>query len=122
MGWTSRSGWGAGGAERSADDRTTSETRRRTFATFIGGVRHTANSGPSPPRRTLGRLIEREGSHMPEAVIVATARSPIGRAGKGSLTSIRADDLAAHMLSAVMEKGPALPAEHVEDVIMGCGH
>jgi acetyl-CoA C-acetyltransferase len=58
---------------------------------------------------------------MPEAVIVATARSPIGRAGKGSLTSIRADDLAAQLLRAVMEKVPALPAEQVEDVIMGCG-
>jgi acetyl-CoA C-acetyltransferase len=58
---------------------------------------------------------------MPEAVIVATTRSPIGRAGKGSLTSIRADDLAAQLLRAVMEKVPALPAEQVEDVIMGCG-
>ncbi len=58
---------------------------------------------------------------MPEAVIVATARSPIGRAGKGSLTSVRADDLAAQMLTAVMDKVPALPAEQVEDVIMGCG-
>jgi acetyl-CoA C-acetyltransferase len=57
---------------------------------------------------------------MPEAVIVATARSPIGRAGKGSLTSIRADDLAAQLLGAVMEKVPALPPEQVEDVIMGC--
>src|SRR5262249_18420594 len=57
---------------------------------------------------------------MPEAVIVATARSPIGRAGKGSLTSIRADDLAAQLLGAVMEKVPALPSEQVEDVIMGC--
>ena len=37
---------------------------------------------------------------MPEAVIVATARSPIGRAGKGSLTSIRPDDLAVQMVSA----------------------
>src|SRR5215510_7211811 len=57
---------------------------------------------------------------MPEAVIVATARSPIGRAGKGSLTSIRADDLAAQLLGAVMKKAPALPSEQVEDVIMGC--
>jgi acetyl-CoA C-acetyltransferase len=58
---------------------------------------------------------------MPEAVIVATARSPIGRAGKGSLTSIRTDDLAAQILRAVMDKLPGLPAEQVEDVIMGCG-
>jgi acetyl-CoA C-acetyltransferase len=47
---------------------------------------------------------------MPEAVIVATARSPIGRAGKGSLIDIRADDLAAQMLRAVMDKVPQLPA------------
>jgi acetyl-CoA C-acetyltransferase len=58
---------------------------------------------------------------MPEAVIVATARSPIGRAGKGSLVSIRADDLAAQMLRAVMEKVPQLRPADIEDVLMGCG-
>src|SRR6186997_1930899 len=58
---------------------------------------------------------------MPEAVIVATARSPIGRANKGSLVGIRADDLAAQMLSAVMAKVPQISAADVEDVIMGCG-
>jgi acetyl-CoA C-acetyltransferase len=58
---------------------------------------------------------------MPEAVIVATARSPIGRANKGSLVGIRADDLAAQMLQAVMAKVPQLSAVDVEDVIMGCG-
>ena len=41
---------------------------------------------------------------MPEAVIAATARSPIGRAGKGSLTSIRPDDLAVQMVSAALAK------------------
>jgi acetyl-CoA C-acetyltransferase len=45
---------------------------------------------------------------MPEAVIVATARSPIGRAGKGSLTSIRPDDLAVQMVSAALAKVPQL--------------
>jgi acetyl-CoA C-acetyltransferase len=58
---------------------------------------------------------------MPEAVIVATARSPIGRANKGSLVGIRADDLAAQMLRAVLDKVPQLPADQVEDVLMGCG-
>jgi acetyl-CoA C-acetyltransferase len=58
---------------------------------------------------------------MPEAVIVATARSPIGRAFKGSLTEIRADDLAAQMVKAVMEKVPQLPPGQVEDLLMGCG-
>ena len=58
---------------------------------------------------------------MPEAVIVATARSPIGRANKGSLTGIRADDLAAQMLGAVMAKVPQLKGSDIEDVIMGAG-
>jgi acetyl-CoA C-acetyltransferase len=58
---------------------------------------------------------------MPEAVIVATARSPIGRAMKGSLTSIRPDDLAAQVLTAVLAKVPQLAPDQVEDVIMGCG-
>ena len=58
---------------------------------------------------------------MPEAVIVATARSPIGRANKGSLVSIRADDLAAQMLAAVMAKVPQLSPADIEDVMMGAG-
>ena len=43
---------------------------------------------------------------MPEAVIVATARSPIGRAFKGSLTSIRPDDLLTQIVTAVLAKVP----------------
>ena len=58
---------------------------------------------------------------MPEAVIVATARSPIGRAGKGSLTSIRPDDLAAQMVSAALAKVPQLDPADVGDLILGCG-
>lgn len=57
---------------------------------------------------------------MPEAVIVATARSPIGRAVKGSLASIRTDDLAAQMVRAVLDKVPALDPRDVDDLIMGC--
>jgi acetyl-CoA C-acetyltransferase len=57
---------------------------------------------------------------MPEAVIVATARSPIGRAVKGSLASIRTDDLAAQMVRAVLDKVPALDPRHIDDLIMGC--
>src|SRR5690242_20769054 len=57
----------------------------------------------------------------PEAVIVATARSPIGRAAKGSLVNARPDDLAAQIVSAAMQKVPSLPADAVEDLIMGCG-
>jgi acetyl-CoA C-acetyltransferase len=58
---------------------------------------------------------------MPEAVIVATARSPIGRANKGSLTQLHPDDLAATILKAVLAKVPALDPALVEDVILGCG-
>ena len=58
---------------------------------------------------------------MPEAVIVSTARSPIGRAGKGSMTSIRPDDLAAQMVRAALDKVPALDPHDVDDLMMGCG-
>ena len=49
------------------------------------------------------------GNVMPEAVIVATARSPIGRAFKGSLASIRPDDLATQIVNALLAKVPELP-------------
>jgi acetyl-CoA C-acetyltransferase len=58
---------------------------------------------------------------MPEAVIVATARSPIGRAFKGSLTSLRPDDMATQIVKAVLAKVPQLDPATVEDLIMGCG-
>src|ERR1700759_2205526 len=63
----------------------------------------------------------RGGRTMPEAVIVATARSPIGRAGKGSLASIRPDDLLAQMVTAALAKVPELDPADVEDLIVGCG-
>ncbi|MCG5430885.1 acetyl-CoA C-acetyltransferase [Mycobacterium sp. MYCO198283] len=58
---------------------------------------------------------------MPEAVIVATARSPIGRANKGSLVDMRPDDLAAQLVRAVLDKVPALDPREIDDLIMGCG-
>jgi acetyl-CoA C-acetyltransferase len=58
---------------------------------------------------------------MPEAVIVATARSPIGRAFKGSLTGIRPDDLAAQMVAAALAKVPQLDPADIGDLILGCG-
>jgi acetyl-CoA C-acetyltransferase len=58
---------------------------------------------------------------MPEAVIVAYGRSPVGRARKGSLIDIRPDDLAAYVVTKVLEKVPQLDAEDIEDVICGCG-
>src|ERR1700722_9941056 len=58
---------------------------------------------------------------MPEAVIVATARSPTDRAFKGSLTSIRPDDLLAQIVTAVLAKVPQLEPAQGEGVIVGCG-
>ena len=58
---------------------------------------------------------------MTEAVIVATTRSPIGRAGKGSLVDLRPDDMAAQIVRALMDKVPAVQASDVEDLMMGCG-
>jgi acetyl-CoA C-acetyltransferase len=58
---------------------------------------------------------------MPEAVIVATARSPIGRAFKGSLKEIRPDDLTAQMVRAALDKVPELDRADVDDLMLGCG-
>jgi acetyl-CoA C-acetyltransferase len=58
---------------------------------------------------------------MPEAVVVATARSPIGRAFKGSLASIRPDDLAAQIITAALAKVPQLDLEDIDDLLLGCG-
>ncbi|GAA0945566.1 acetyl-CoA C-acetyltransferase [Actinocorallia libanotica] len=58
---------------------------------------------------------------MPEAVIVATARSPIGRAFKGSLKDLRADELAASMVQAALDKVPQLDPNTIDDLLLGCG-
>jgi acetyl-CoA C-acetyltransferase len=58
---------------------------------------------------------------MPEAVIVATGRTPIGRANKGSLVDCRPDDLAALVIREVLAKVPQLDPQSIEDVIMGSG-
>jgi acetyl-CoA C-acetyltransferase len=58
---------------------------------------------------------------MPEAVIVSTSRTPIGRAAKGSLVDARPDDLIAFAIRTALGKVPELPAEEVVDVIVGCG-
>jgi acetyl-CoA C-acetyltransferase len=58
---------------------------------------------------------------MPEAVIVSTARSPIGRAMKGSLAECRPDDLGATIVKAALDKVPALDRSTIDDLILGCG-
>ena len=55
-----------------------------------------------------------------EAMIVATARTPIGRAGKGSLVDVRPDDLSATIVQALLAKTPAIDRDEIEDVIWGC--
>jgi acetyl-CoA C-acetyltransferase len=58
---------------------------------------------------------------MTEAVIVSTARSPIGRAMKGSLTEVRPDDLTATIVTAALDKVPQLDRTTIDDLILGCG-
>ena len=58
---------------------------------------------------------------MPEAVIVSTARSPIGRAFKGTLTDVRPDDLATTIVRAALDKVPSLDPHDIDDLMMGCG-
>jgi acetyl-CoA C-acetyltransferase len=58
---------------------------------------------------------------MPEAVIVDAIRTPIGRAGKGSLKDVRADDLAAVPLKALVDRNPEVDFSQTDDIMMGCG-
>jgi acetyl-CoA C-acetyltransferase len=58
---------------------------------------------------------------MPEAVIVSTARSPIGRANKGSLKDMRPDELSAQMVQAALDKIPELDPNDINDLMLGCG-
>jgi acetyl-CoA C-acetyltransferase len=58
---------------------------------------------------------------MTEAVIVATARSPIGRAAKGSLVEMRGDDMTAQMIRAALDKVPELDPHDIDDLYLGCG-
>ncbi|GAB3508563.1 acetyl-CoA C-acetyltransferase [Amycolatopsis cihanbeyliensis] len=58
---------------------------------------------------------------MPEAVIVSAARSPIGRANKGSLAEMRPDDLTVQMVRAALDKVPQLDPAQIDDLMLGCG-
>ncbi len=58
---------------------------------------------------------------MSEAVIVATARSPIGRANKGSLANMRPDDMSAQIVQALMAKAPQVQSADINDLMMGIG-
>src|SRR5688572_3328397 len=67
------------------------------------------------PRTTSSRSLT-----MPEAVIVAAARSPIGRAFKGSLASMRPDNLAAQIVRAALDQVPQLDPTQIDDLMLGC--
>ncbi|MET7742284.1 acetyl-CoA C-acetyltransferase [Streptomyces sp. NPDC005385] len=58
---------------------------------------------------------------MPEAVIVSAARSPIGRAFKGSLKDVRPDDLTAKIIETALAKVPGLDPRDIDDLMLGCG-
>ncbi len=58
---------------------------------------------------------------MPEAVIVAATRTPVGRARKGSLVDARPDDLAAFAIDSVLKQIPELDRSEIVDVMVGCG-
>ena len=58
---------------------------------------------------------------MPEAVIVDTLRTPIGRAFKGSLTQVRPDDMGAYVVDRLLERHPEIDPASVDDLICGCG-
>ncbi len=74
---------------------------------------------PAPPDR--GHRLYANGAVMPEAVIVSAARSPIGRAFKGSLKDLRPDDLTATIIQAALDKIPALDPKDIDDLMLGCG-
>src|SRR5215831_18662980 len=90
-----------------------------------------ASSGPSACRwrsRTwTGRPWSARSStwpqepRMPDAVIVAATRTPIGRAHKGSLVDARPDDLVGFAIDAALKQVPALPRDEIVDVMVGCG-
>src|SRR5215470_8589012 len=93
------------------------------FRAWTDAIRRRSLPAGSPDtgQELIWKNPTRGGRTMPEAVIVATARSPIGRAGKGSLVSIRPDNLAAQIVAAALAKVPQLDPRDVGDLILGCG-
>jgi acetyl-CoA acetyltransferase family protein len=85
----------------------------RHSATRLSDSLFPARSAAPPP-------VEGAIHTMPEAVIVSALRSPIGRASKGSLKDVRADDLAALVVRTAVERVPGLDINDIEDVIIGC--
>src|SRR5207302_6068648 len=86
----------------------------------VTGCTSTPASG-SVASTAYTRLDPQEVNRMPEPVVVAYGRSPIGRAFKGSLIEMRPDDLAAYVTTKVLEKVPQLESAMIDDLICGCG-
>jgi acetyl-CoA C-acetyltransferase len=86
-------------------------------------ARERSSSRPLGPAAEYGRgtTPADEETTMPEAVIVAAARSPIGRAFKGSLVSIRPDDLTGQMVRSALDQVPQLDPAQIDDLMLGCG-
>src|SRR5580693_8831803 len=94
----------------------------RAFPVVARAFPVVARAFPGSPAWDIVWMHPMRGGHvMPEAVIVATARSPIGRAGKGSLASIRPDDLTAQIIAAALAKVPQLDPADIGDLMLGCG-
>src|SRR3954471_4299861 len=90
-------------------------------ARYPSGCPRSATAGPPPPPgvRLRGPKPERTTFPMPEAVIVDAIRTPIGRAFKGSLKDVRADDLAAVPLRALVDRNPDVDFSETGDIMMG---
>src|SRR5688572_21260344 len=78
-------------------------------------------AGATAPHQGYDRPVSQEETGMPEAVIVDAIRTPIGRAAKGSLKDVRADDLAAVPLKALVVRNPGVDFGQTDDIMMGCG-
>src|SRR5215467_7559155 len=85
-----------------------------SFQEWVLGCREVHTAGRAVPHRS-------ELLPMPEAVIVSAARTPIGRANKGSLKDMRPDDLTAGIVRTALDKIPELDPKDIDDLYLGCG-
>jgi acetyl-CoA C-acetyltransferase len=97
-----------------------SGTGNKTSVTLMTGALTAAHGFAGRSKLGIGPGADK-GVAMPEAVIVAAARSPIGRAGKGSLREMRPDDLTVQMVRAALDKVPQLDPSDIDDLLLGCG-
>src|SRR4029077_9888084 len=109
-----------GGLRRRLRARRIRPTRmRRRGRGHLPLIRDVQSAAPQPFSSVS--TFEYKESTMPEAVIVAATRSPIGRAFKGSLKDLRPDDLAATVIRAALDQVPELDVNDIDDLMLGCG-